>query len=293
MPTLFPTSSDLDAGKYYDWKDVSNNVLWSGEATPTACKAPCDEQAECTAWETCNYGKVGSGCSGCYLFNKKDIVDPLVGSDMSWSAGLFVMGPDQGKSFDWKSISENILWSGELAPAGCKTSCESNEECTAWETCNFGKTSTDCSGCYLINKDDVDFPLENGDKSWQAAKIEESRNEEDVVKEAPTMPGSVPGNANETIPAPSTNTTTSDPVTNTTTPVQLANTTEPNPGANSTEPVPVANTTEPSPVANATSPDPALNATTPVPVVNTTAPAPVEAPTSEPDTNTTPPQQPQ
>ena len=71
---------------------------------------------------------------------------------MLQQAALFVLGEYQGKAYAWPDIEDNILWSGEKAPEDCKLQCDTNEECTAWQTCNFGMSGPGCSGCYLINK---------------------------------------------------------------------------------------------------------------------------------------------
>jgi len=57
-------------GKGWSWPDIKDNIMWQGEKNPTDCAAACNADSSCTGWETCNDGKSGKGCSGCYMINK-------------------------------------------------------------------------------------------------------------------------------------------------------------------------------------------------------------------------------
>ena len=72
-------------GHGYTWDSIKNNIMWKGPLSPNECKAKCDSDSMCTAWETCNNGEKGSvddgtTCEGCYLINKKNIAAPTKGS---------------------------------------------------------------------------------------------------------------------------------------------------------------------------------------------------------------------
>ncbi len=74
------------AGHGYEWGSIAQNILWQGENSPEACAAACDANPECTAYETCNNGKSGPGCRGCYLINKPSIGPPSNFQNAVWSA---------------------------------------------------------------------------------------------------------------------------------------------------------------------------------------------------------------
>lgn len=72
-------------GHGYAWDSIKNNIMWKGPLSPNECKAKCDGDSACTAWQTCNNGEKGSlddgtVCEGCYLINKKNISAPTKGS---------------------------------------------------------------------------------------------------------------------------------------------------------------------------------------------------------------------
>ena len=75
-------------GKAYTWDTIKDSILWQGEKSATECAAACNANSKCTAWETCNNGRKGEGCAGCYLINKDGIAPPNDGSDSTWNAGL-------------------------------------------------------------------------------------------------------------------------------------------------------------------------------------------------------------
>ena len=68
--------AETTRGKGWSWSAIKDNIMWSGEKSPTDCAAACNADSNCTAWETCNNGKSGGGCNGCYLINKPNISPP-------------------------------------------------------------------------------------------------------------------------------------------------------------------------------------------------------------------------
>ena len=75
-------------GKGWNWDDIKDNIMWQGEKSPEDCKAACNADSNCTGWETCNNGKSGSGCQGCYMINKPNLSPPGDVGDPSWQSAL-------------------------------------------------------------------------------------------------------------------------------------------------------------------------------------------------------------
>ena len=74
-------------GKGWSWDTIKDNIIWQGEKSPKDCATACKADSSCTAWETCNNGKAGSGCQGCYLINKPNI-SPPGGEGPKWTSAL-------------------------------------------------------------------------------------------------------------------------------------------------------------------------------------------------------------
>ena len=75
-------------GKGWNWNDIKDNIMWQGERSPEDCKAACNADSSCTGWETCNNGKSGPGCQGCYMINKPNLSPPVNKDDPTYQAAL-------------------------------------------------------------------------------------------------------------------------------------------------------------------------------------------------------------
>ena len=62
--------------------------MWQGERSPEDCKAACNADSNCTGWETCNNGKSGPGCQGCYMINKPNLSPPINNGDPTYQSAL-------------------------------------------------------------------------------------------------------------------------------------------------------------------------------------------------------------
>ena len=75
-------------GKGWNWNDIKDNIMWQGERSPEDCKAACNADSSCTGWETCNNGKSGPGCQGCYMINKPNLSPPINNGDPTYQSAL-------------------------------------------------------------------------------------------------------------------------------------------------------------------------------------------------------------
>ena len=75
-------------GKGWNWNDIKDNIMWQGERSPEDCKAACNADSNCTGWETCNNGKSGPGCQGCYMINKPNLSPPINNGDPTYQSAL-------------------------------------------------------------------------------------------------------------------------------------------------------------------------------------------------------------
>ena len=75
-------------GKGWEWNDIKDNIMWQGEKSPDDCEAACNADSSCTGWETCNNGKSGPGCQGCYMINKPNLSPPGDVGDPSYQSAL-------------------------------------------------------------------------------------------------------------------------------------------------------------------------------------------------------------
>ena len=75
-------------GKGWNWDDIKDNIMWQGERSPEDCKAACNADSSCTGWETCNNGKSGPGCQGCYMINKPNLSPPINNGDPTYQSAL-------------------------------------------------------------------------------------------------------------------------------------------------------------------------------------------------------------
>jgi len=75
-------------GKGWNWNDIKDNIMWQGERSPEDCKAACNADSSCTGWETCNNGKSGPGCQGCYMINKPNLSPPVNKNDPTYQSAL-------------------------------------------------------------------------------------------------------------------------------------------------------------------------------------------------------------
>ena len=85
---LMGAAQQSSRGKGWSWSVIKDHIMWSGEKNPKECAAACNADSSCTAWETCNNGKSGNGCQGCYLINKPDIAPPSDLNDPKWLSAL-------------------------------------------------------------------------------------------------------------------------------------------------------------------------------------------------------------
>ena len=75
-------------GKGWNWDDIKDNIMFQGERSPADCEAACNADSSCTGWETCNNGKPGPGCQGCYMINKPNLSPPVNKDDPTYQAAL-------------------------------------------------------------------------------------------------------------------------------------------------------------------------------------------------------------
>jgi hypothetical protein len=81
--------------KGWSWNAIKNNIIWQGPKSPDKCSAACTADSSCTAWQTCNNGKAGRGCQGCYLINKPNI-SPPGREGPNWTSALVNRNPPGG-----------------------------------------------------------------------------------------------------------------------------------------------------------------------------------------------------